>query len=165
MHSTHWAVWMKAWLQNLYNDSSWQYVCVTRMNQTLNTKWVKFAPSSMKTFYQYICIRVKVNVWCCQVTSHYLIQCWLRSMLPYDVTMPQCVKRAIKVYCVLCRMVDSFERTTQWHICSNPWDQFISMFFMTKPSVVNVSALSYIHCQYYLRNLEYQAKILFMLSQ
>ena len=32
---------------------------------------------------------VQVMAWCCQATSHYLSQCWLRSMLPYGVTRPQ----------------------------------------------------------------------------
>ena len=27
--------------------------------------------------------------WCCQATSHYLSQCWPRSMSPYGVTRPQ----------------------------------------------------------------------------
>ena len=35
---------------------------------------------------------VKVMAWCCQATSHYLSQCWPRSMLPYSVTRPQWVK-------------------------------------------------------------------------
>ena len=31
--------------------------------------------------------------WCRQATSHYLSQCWPRSLSPYDVTRPQWVKR------------------------------------------------------------------------
>ena len=31
--------------------------------------------------------------WCRQATSHYLNQCWPRSMSPYGVTRPQWVKR------------------------------------------------------------------------
>ena len=34
---------------------------------------------------------VQVMAWCRQATSHYLSQCWPRSMLPYGVTRPQCV--------------------------------------------------------------------------
>ena len=30
--------------------------------------------------------------WCRQATSHYLSQCWPRSLSPYDVTRPQWVK-------------------------------------------------------------------------
>ena len=35
---------------------------------------------------------VQVMAWCCQVTSHYLSQCWPRSMTPNGVTRPQWVK-------------------------------------------------------------------------
>ena len=34
---------------------------------------------------------VQVMVWCRQATSHYLSQCWPRSLSPYDVTRPQWV--------------------------------------------------------------------------
>ena len=34
---------------------------------------------------------VRVMAWCRQATSHYLSQCWLRSLSPYDVTRPQWV--------------------------------------------------------------------------
>ena len=34
---------------------------------------------------------VQVMTWCRQATSHYLSQCWPRSLLPYGVTRPQWV--------------------------------------------------------------------------
>ena len=34
----------------------------------------------------------QVMAWCCQATSHYLSQCWPRSLSPYGVTRPQWVK-------------------------------------------------------------------------
>ena len=34
---------------------------------------------------------VQVMAWCCQATSHYLSQCWPRSLSPYSVTIPQWV--------------------------------------------------------------------------
>ena len=37
-------------------------------------------------------ILVQVMAWCHQATSHYLSQCWPRSLLAYDVTRPQWVK-------------------------------------------------------------------------
>ena len=37
-------------------------------------------------------VQVHVIIWCCQATSHYLSQCWPRSMLPYGVIRPQWVK-------------------------------------------------------------------------
>ena len=35
---------------------------------------------------------VQVMAWCRQATSHYLSQCWPRSMSPHGVTRPQWVK-------------------------------------------------------------------------
>ena len=35
---------------------------------------------------------VQVMAWCHQATSHYLSQCWPRSMSPYGVTRPQWVE-------------------------------------------------------------------------
>ena len=37
---------------------------------------------------------VQVLAWCRKATSHYLSQCWLRSMLPNGVTRPQWVKES-----------------------------------------------------------------------
>ena len=34
---------------------------------------------------------VQVMAWCCQATSHYLSQCWLRSLTPNHVTRAQWV--------------------------------------------------------------------------
>ena len=34
-------------------------------------------------------ILVQVMAWCHQATSHYLSQCWPRSLSPYDITRPQ----------------------------------------------------------------------------
>ena len=39
---------------------------------------------------------VQVMAWCRQATSHYLSQCWLRSVSPYGVTRPQGVKRSYR---------------------------------------------------------------------
>ena len=38
---------------------------------------------------------VQVMAWCRQATSHYLNQCWPRSLPPYGVTRPQCVKQLV----------------------------------------------------------------------
>ena len=35
---------------------------------------------------------VQVMAWCRQATSHYLSQCWPRSLSPYRINMPQWVK-------------------------------------------------------------------------
>ena len=48
---------------------------------------------------------VQVMAWCHQATSHYLNQCWPRSMSPYGVTRPQWVNEIsmslIVIYCTL----------------------------------------------------------------
>ena len=36
---------------------------------------------------------VRVMVWCRQATSHYLNQCWPRSMSPYGITRPKWLPR------------------------------------------------------------------------
>ena len=41
---------------------------------------------------------VQVMAWCRQATSHYLSQCWPRSMLPNGVTRPQWVNQWIQRY-------------------------------------------------------------------
>ena len=41
---------------------------------------------------------VQVMAWCRQAPSHYLSQCWPRSLSPYDVTRPQWVNK-IHVWC------------------------------------------------------------------
>ena len=40
---------------------------------------------------------VQVMAWCRQATSHYLSQCWPRSLSPYGITRPQWVKALINV--------------------------------------------------------------------
>ena len=41
---------------------------------------------------------VQVMAWCRQATSHYLSQCWPRSLSPYGVTRPQWVKHIARLY-------------------------------------------------------------------
>ena len=40
---------------------------------------------------------VEVMAWCRQATSHYLNQCWPRSLPPYGVTRPQWVNEGAQV--------------------------------------------------------------------
>ena len=44
---------------------------------------------------------VQVMAWCCQATSHYLSQCWPRSLSPYGVTRPQLVKQILSIQSML----------------------------------------------------------------
>ena len=41
----------------------------------------------------------QVMAWCLQATSHYLSQCWPRSLSPYGVTRPQWVNPTDDEYC------------------------------------------------------------------
>ena len=41
---------------------------------------------------------VQVMAWCRQATSHYLSQCWPRSLSPYSVSRPQWVKWSLQTY-------------------------------------------------------------------
>ena len=52
----------------------------------LTRKWMSFDLIDDKS------ILVQVMAWCCQATSHYLSQCWPRSLSPYGITKPQRVK-------------------------------------------------------------------------
>ena len=49
---------------------------------------------------------VQVMAWCRQATSHYLSQCWPRSMLPYDVTRPQWVNGGQPICDIICSVGD-----------------------------------------------------------
>ena len=49
-------------------------------------RWMPHDLSNKKSTF------VQVMAWCCQTASHCLNQCWHRSMSPYDVIRPQCVK-------------------------------------------------------------------------
>ena len=50
---------------------------------------------------------VQVMAWCLQATSHYLNQCWLRSMMPYSIIRSQWVKQTINTNIISERSVPS----------------------------------------------------------
>ena len=54
----------------------------------LSSMWLLLDRPDMSTL-------VQVMAWCCQATSHYLSQCWPRSMSPYGVTRPQWVDNEV----------------------------------------------------------------------
>ena len=56
---------------------------------------------------------VQVMAWCHHATSHYLSQCWPRSLSPYGVTRPQWVKSNIfhKYACVFFCTLSGFDYT------------------------------------------------------
>ena len=50
---------------------------------------IRWMPQHLTDHYSTL---VQGMAWCRQATSHYLSQCWPRSLSPYDVTRPQWVK-------------------------------------------------------------------------
>ena len=68
---------------------------------------------------------VQVMAWCCQAASHYLSQCWPRSLLPYGVTRPQWVKigELADVMCTIYHIFLNMEciMTFVWAPCQMIW--------------------------------------------
>ena len=50
---------------------------------------------------------VQVIACCHQAPCHYLGQCWPRSMAPFDITRPQCIKARISCHCISKLLHDS----------------------------------------------------------
>ena len=57
--------------------------------QSSSDWWLKL-PSDMDFTGDKLTL-VMVMAWCRRTTSHYLSQCWPRSMLAYGITWPQCL--------------------------------------------------------------------------
>ena len=62
---------------------------------------------------------VQVMAWCRQATSHYLSQCWLRSMSPNGVTGSQWVKETqigvlVSIWITVSRMNGNSQLLTHW---------------------------------------------------
>ena len=47
--------------------------------------------------------------WCHQATSHYLSQCWPRSISPYGITRPQWVNKCLFIF------------LQKWDLLCSPW--------------------------------------------
>ena len=68
--------------------------------------------------------------WCCQATSHYLSQCWSRSLSPYGVTRPQWVKFDCIDHCELILsslgaiLISVYILQMPWHhlVAAEQWD-------------------------------------------
>ena len=59
---------------------------------------------------------IQVMAWCCQATSHYLSQCWPRSLSPYDVSRPQWVKACVIITFTF----------FQWNMITHLWSNLSS---------------------------------------
>ena len=73
---------------------------------------------------------VQVMAWCCQVTSHYLSQCYLTSLSPYGVTMPQWVN-------TLRPEQNDYKVKIQTMNTRNLWQQFMCNFVLALPLLIS----------------------------
>ena len=60
---------------------------------------------------------VQVMAWCHQATSHYLSQCWPRSLSPNGVTRPQWVKIILIFYALNSVMLDAYQYNSHMQTC------------------------------------------------
>ena len=94
---------------------------------------------------------VQVMAWCRQTTSHYLNECWPRSMSPYGVTRPWWVKIAIITQgMVVCwSLCDKTERNIllwKWQFSCQKWVELYHLYLLLEGSLVDFSPLFYEHC-------------------
>ena len=109
---------------------------------------------------------VQVMDWCRQTTSHYLIQCWPRSVSLYGVTRPQWVNSLVlekMIICVTCGLNLSCETARMWlslnlsddkstlvqvmawchqatsHYLSHCWPRSMSKYGISRPQWVHTS--------------------------
>ena len=85
---THWALIefteiLDKWFPAFLVINSWCLSCKIAL------RWMPHNLANEKS------TMVRVMVWCRQATSHYMSQCWPRSISSYVVTMPQWVKLVI----------------------------------------------------------------------
>ena len=117
-----WEIWMKFHICNFQMDfSDWwlrhSFWNCPNMNVTGLHWWSVNIDSGM--------------AWCCQATSHYLSQCWPKSLSPYGTTWPQWVnifnktfklQRTAHVYQYQPHTTKTYwihscsEPTTEWHL-------------------------------------------------
>ena len=74
-------VWINGWVNN---REAGDLRC-HRSHYNITVMWMSLNFTDDKS------TPVLVMAWCHQATSHYLSQCWPRSILPYGVTKPQWV--------------------------------------------------------------------------
>ena len=68
---------------------------------------------------------VQVMAWCHQATSHYLSQCWPRSMSPYGIARPQWVNQNIRMISYLFSVWQYFQISS--HVPSHATRQSCSL--------------------------------------
>ena len=100
-------------------------------------------------------ILIQVMAWCCQAPSHYLSQCWPRSMSPYDATRPLWVNT--KIYKnPQCSYTMMIYRTIIWVMawCGQapskplPEPMLTQIYDVTRPQWVNTQMSKNPQCSY-----------------
>ena len=82
---------------------------------------------------------VQVMAWCYQATSHYLSQCWPRSLSPYRITRPQWVN-IMRSRQNVCRFAEGIFKCISWN--GNIWIlNKISVKFAPSGLIDNTAAL------------------------
>ena len=66
--------------------------------------------------------------WCCQATSHYLSQCWPRSLSSYGVTRPQWVKPIAWFLAATKQLYKWFSPSVCPSVCPSVHHTFLTMF-------------------------------------
>ena len=98
------AIVLKVWFSNsLYWIVAWAFAVELLSNEYHRTSLMR----SQRWFRRWKCLSVtllystllvQVMAWCCLITSHYLSQCWPRSMSPYGVNKLQWVNTFLYFY-------------------------------------------------------------------
>ena len=70
---------------------------------------------------------VQVMAWCCQATSHYLSQCWPRSLWPYGVTRPQWVNACLMSFDILWCICGDYKHSIWSTLC---WSISCALMFL-----------------------------------
>ena len=70
-------------------------ICIFKSSYDNVARWIPQEPTDSKSTL------VQLMAWCHQATSHYLSQCWPRSMSPYGFTRPQRVKMCTWLHCAV----------------------------------------------------------------
>ena len=73
---------------------------------------------------------IQVMAWCRQATSHYLSQCWPRSLSPYGIIRPQWVKHCLN--CLLPLIISIPLELAMHLICQNKWSFLFGQWITVK---------------------------------
>ena len=91
-------------------------LCSSHWSQVSSRKWRCSWSSAYRRCFRWMPLDltdkstlVQVMAWCRQATTHYLSQCWTRSLPPYGITRPQWVKPLVTVKEIL--IIDHYSKS------------------------------------------------------